>query len=488
MATSSAEKLFIVGGTLLLLSVIASKAASRFGVPSLLFFLGIGMLAGSDGPGGFYFNDPEVVQSLGVLSLIFILFAGGLDTVWTSIVPVVRSGLSLSTLGVLITTGLVGWFASTFLGFSGLEGLLLGATVSSTDAAAVFTVLRERNLSLKGNITPLLEFESGSNDPMAVFLTVGILELITHKASSPFILIPKFFQQMVLGIFIGYVTGKIIISSINRLKLEFEGLYPVLTIAIVLLAYGISQQIGGNGFLSVYICGITLGNGNFLRKKTLILFHDGLAWLMQIVMFISLGLLVFPKQLLTVAPSGILLSLFLVLVARPISVHLSLLTSKFSFNDKMVLSWIGLRGAVPIVLATYPLLAHVEKARMIFNLVFFIVLTSVLLQGTTLQSVARWFKVDAPLKKKFNYPIEYVPTADLKNELIEMFVHASSQAIGKTLIDLQLPSGTLVVLIHRKENVIVPRGSTQIEINDTLLVLADRETLPKIKDTLGQKA
>ncbi len=485
MATNSVDKLFMGGASLLLLSVITSKAASRFGVPSLLVFLGIGMLAGSDGPGGFYFNDPALVQSLGVISLIFILFAGGLDTVWTAIVPVVKSGLSLSTLGVLLTTGLVGWFASSFLGFSGLEGLLLGATVSSTDAAAVFTVLRERNLSLKGDINPLLEFESGSNDPMAVFLTVGILELLTEKSSSPLVLIPRFFQQMILGLAIGYIAGKIIISFINRLKLEFEGLYPVLTIALVILTYGLSEQIGGNGFLAVYICGITLGNGNFLRKKSVILFHDGLAWLMQIVMFISLGLLVFPKQLFAVTLSGLLLSLFLVFIARPLSVHISLFKSKFSFNDKMVISWIGLRGAVPIVLATYPLLANVEKAHMIFNLVFFIVLTSVLLQGTTLQIVARWFGVDTPIKKKFSYPIEYVPTVDLKNELIEMSVSGDSQAIGRTLIDLQLPSGALIVLIHRKENVLVPRGNTQIEVNDTLLVLADRTTLPKVRQVIG---
>lgn len=479
LATDSIEKILIGASILLLFSVIASKAAGRFGVPSLLVFLGVGMAAGSDGPGGLYFNDAELAQTLGVLSLIFILFAGGLDTVWTTIRPIAWSGLALSTLGVLINTSLVGWFASTFLGFSFMEGLLLGATVSSTDAAAVFTVLRGRNLNLKGQIKPLLEFESGSNDPMAVFLTVGILRLMMAPKSSPGALIPMFFQEMILGVLIGFGAGKVSIGIINRLKLEFEGLYPVLTISLVFLTYGITETVGGNGFLAVYLAGISLGNGSFLRKKSVLLFHDGIAWLMQIVMFLALGLLVFPRQLGSVALSGVLLSLFLVFISRPLSVHLSLARSKyFGFREKMVISWVGLRGAVPIILATYPLIAHIEKAQMIFNLVFFIVLISVLLQGTTIPLVARWFKVEESSKPPKKDEIQY----SIESKMTKIKISSTSSAIGKTLVDLRLPEGALIILIHKSGAAVVPSGSTRIEKNDTLLVLATGDTLPKVKE------
>ncbi len=478
-SSASMESRFIAASILLIFSIVASKAAGRFGVPSLLVFLGVGMAAGSDGPGGIYFNDPQLAQTLGVIALIFILFAGGLETIGSLAKPVAWNGLALSTIGVLVSTGLVGWFASTFLDFSFLEGLLLGATVSSTDAAAVFTVLRGRNFSLKGYIKPLLELESGSNDPMSVFLTVSLLKLITQTEVSAWSLVPMFFQEMFLGMIMGIVAGKLSIQGINRLKLEFEGLYPVLTISVVFLIYGVTEKIGGNGFLAVYLAGMTLGNGNFLRKKSVLLFHDGLAWLMQIVMFLALGLLVFPRQLGSVAASGVLLSLFLVFVARPVSVHLALLGAKhFNFREKMVISWVGLRGAVPIVLATYPLIAHVEKAQMVFNLVFFIVLTSVLLQGTTIPLIAHWFRVE---KMK----VEEAVDCPIENQLTRIQVPLRSKVAGRTLVDLELPEGTMIVLIHKNGLVLVPRGSTEIEELDTLLVLADPLMVPKVKEILS---
>ena len=481
---NSLEHYLIIGSTLLLLSILASKASGRFGIPSLLVFLGLGMLAGSDGIGGIQFNDPKFAQNLGVVSLIFILFSGGLDSPWESIRSVSLSGLSLSIVGVLITSSLVGWFATVFFNFSPLEGMLLGATISSTDAAAVLSVLRANNVGLKGRIKPLLEFESGSNDPMAVFLTIALIQLMNHSTDSAWSLIPIFLQQVAVGTSLGWAAGKLGIFLINRLKLEYEGLYPVLTIAFILLTFGITQEWGGSGFLAVYLAGIVFGQGNFLHKKSLLLFHDGLAWLMQIAMFLSLGLLVFPKQLVSIMPLGIALSAFLIFVARPASVFASLAFSRFSYKEKTMISWIGLRGAVPVILATYPLLAGIPKANMIFNLVFFIVLSSILLQGTSIPFVAKWLKVDAEVKPRFRYPLEYVPSGDMKSILSEIHIPLRSPAVGKALVDFRFPKNSLVVLIQRANDVFVPRGGTHIESDDTLLVLAEVTALAAIKKSI----
>nr|MBA3715657.1 potassium/proton antiporter [Pyrinomonadaceae bacterium] len=300
---------------LLLLSILASKASGRLGVPALLLFLAVGMLAGSEGPGGIPFDDAYAAQFLGVVALVFILFAGGLDTAWEDVRPVFGKAVALSTVGVLVTAALVGLFAWGVLGFSPLAGLLLGAIVSSTDAAAVFAVLRARSVGLKGEIKPLLELESGSNDPMAVFLTAGLTGLLVNQNSSVIGLIPMFFQQMALGTALGYGLGRGMVFVINRMRLEYEGLYPVFTLALVVLTYGATASLGGNGFLAVYIAGLVMGNNDFIHKQSLIRFHDGLAWLMQIAMFLTLGLLVFPSRLVPIVGVGLLVALFLMFVA-----------------------------------------------------------------------------------------------------------------------------------------------------------------------------
>ena len=365
------ERVLIISSLLLFVSVIASKGASRFGIPSLLVFLGIGILAGTEGPGGLSFHDYGLVQTIGALALISILFSGGLDTDVRQIRPILKPGLGLSIFGVIFSTLLVGGFANLVLHFGVLEGALLGAIVSATDVAAVFTVLRAKSVSLKPRIKPLLEFESAVNDPMTVFLGTGLLALYSAGDDVGLVgLIPQFFQQMILGALFGYLSGRFIVFFINRLKLEFEGLYPVLTISLILFTYGITQAVGGSGFLAVYVAGIVLGNGNFLKRKSLILFHDGLAWLMQIFMFLAMGLIVSPRELWHVAPVGIALSLFLVFVARPVSVVLCLWPAKFTLKEQIVVSWGGLRGAVPIILATYPLTANLPEAQIIFHLVF----------------------------------------------------------------------------------------------------------------------
>lgn len=474
------EHILLGVSVLLLLSILASKASGRLGVPALVIFLAIGMLAGTDGIGHIHFDNNVHAQSLGVVALAYILFAGGLDTDWKAVKPVLGPALILATLGVALTAALVGWFAITFLGFSMLEGLLLGAIISSTDAAAVFAVMRSKAVGLRGELKPLIELESGSNDPMAVFLTVALIRLISDSSAPVIDLVPSFFLQMGLGAAAGYAIGRFLPWAINRLRLEYEGLYPVFTLAAVLLTYSATTVIGGNGFLAVYVAGIVIGNSDFLHKRSLKRFHDGLAWLMQIAMFIALGLLVFPSELPAVVGMGLAVSAFLMMVARPVSVFLGLSFSKLNWREKSMVSWVGLRGSVPIILATFPLVAGVPNADLIFNLVFFIVLTSVLLQGTSIPFVAKLFKVDAPVPRKVDYPIEFTRTRDMRGDMVELDVAPDSAIAGKPIVDAGLPSGALVVMLSRNREFLVPTGSTVLEPGDTLLMLAKDENLEKI--------
>ena len=484
-----AENILLWGSILLFLSIISSKTSFRVGIPTLILFLIIGMLAGSDGPGGIYFNDPGTAQLLGVIALTFILFSGGLDTKWESIKPVIRNGLSLSTIGVVLTGTLVGIFSAYILDFTIYEGLLLGAIVSSTDAAAVFSILRAKNFGLKGTIRPLLELESGSNDPMAYFLTISMIYLIQNPEASFWALVPKFFIDMILGVTMGYSFGKLMSWILNRIQLNIDGLYPVLVLSLVFFTFSFTERIGGNGFLAVYISAIILGNSNFIHKKSLMRFYDGQAWLMQIVMFLTLGLLVFPGQTLPIMGEGILISGFLILVARPIAVFVSLAFSKdMNFRKKLFISWVGLRGAAPIVFATYPLLADVEYAYTIFHLVFFISVSSVLFQGTTLPYVAKWLHVSVPWKIKRSFPLDIELKEDLKSELIEMDILEDSPAVGKAVVELNLPKSSFIVLIHRTGKYLTAGGDTILETGDHLLLMADsKETVTRIYQSFGVK-
>lgn len=471
----------LIAGVLLFISIAVSRASGRFGVPALLLFLLVGMLAGSDGPGGIYFNNPEIAQSLGTAALVVILFAGGLDTDWQAIRPVLGQGLLLANIGVLISAGLVGTFAVYVLGFAPLEGLLFGAIISSTDAAAVFSVLRVRGINLKHRLEPLIELESGSNDPIAVFLTIGITTLLTVPDSSIVSLVPSFVLQMALGALCGYGMGRLMTFAVNRMRLIAEGLYPVLTVALMMMTFGGTSAIGGNGFLAIYIAGLVFGNRDFIHKRSLMRFHDGLAWLMQITMFLVLGLLVFPSRLPAVAGVGLLAAAFLIGVARPLSVFGALAFTRRGIAEKLMISWAGLRGAVPIVLATFPLLAGVTQAQVIFDLVFFIVLASVLLQGTTIGLVSRWLKLNAPGDSHKMYPLEFVPSVSMNSQLMEIKVQPGSPAVGRTVMALQLPRGALMVLITRDNEGIVPSGSSVIEANDTLLLLIERDSIPQVQ-------
>jgi len=391
---TSLEVLLIIFSALTILSILTIKLSVRFGIPSLVLFLVIGMLAGSDGLGGLYFDNPALVQSLGVIALVFILFSGGLDTEWEGVRPVIWSGLSLSTVGVILTAVTVGWFVSVVQGLSFLEGLLLGAIVSSTDAAAVFMVLRARNAKIPKKLANLLELVSGSNDPMGVVLTIAIIQLLTNPATSFVELVEFFLIQMTVGAVVGIAMGELIRWTLNRLKLELTGIYPVLSVAFALLTYGLTAELKGSGFLAVYLAGLFLRRRPIAHRRSLVQFHDGLAWLMQIAMFLILGLQVFPARLLPIAGIGLLVALFLIFVARPLSVHVALVFSTLSFREQMLVAWVGLRGAVPIVLATFPMLAGIRHADTIFHLVFFIALTSVLLQGPPIPWIARRLQLD----------------------------------------------------------------------------------------------
>jgi len=392
----SIDLTFIIFSSLIILSILTIKLSNRFGIPSLVLFLAIGMLAGSDGLGVISFDNPSLVRSLGITSLVLILFSGGLDTEWSAIRPIVWQGLSLSTIGVLITALLIGVFVAWVQGFSFLEGLLLGAIVSSTDAAAVFMVLRARKTKIPRRLIQLLEFESGSNDPMAVVLTIALIRLLTEPSTSFVELVVFFLMQMVVGTAIGIGMGEIMRRSFNALDLQLEGIYPVLSLALALLTYGLTDYLDGSGFLAVYLAGLVMARKPFTHQQSVLRFHDGLAWLMQVTMFLMLGLQVFPARLVPVAGAGILISLFLIFIARPASVHAALALSPMSLREQTLVAWAGLRGAVPIILATFPIVAGIEKADIIFHLVFFIALTSVVMQGTAIPWLTRMLKIGAP--------------------------------------------------------------------------------------------
>jgi cell volume regulation protein A len=481
------ESLLLLVAVLLLLGVVASKTSGQLGVPALLLFLVIGMLAGSEGPGGIEFDDPWLAQALGVVALIFILFAGGLDTEWRAVRPVLWHGFVLSALGVLVTGALLGAFLHAVVGYSWLDGLLLGAIVSSTDAAAVFAILRARNVRLPGRLRALLELESGSNDPMAVFLTMTVIRLITSPSTSVSDLIGMFALQMTLGAGLGYGLGRAIIFLVNRVRLEYEGLYPVLTLSLVLLTYGATTWIGGNGFLAVYLAGLVVGNSPFVHKRSLLRFHDGLAWLMQITMFLTLGLLVFPSRLASVIGVGLLMSAFLILVARPVSVFVLLAPARMTIGERTMVAWTGLRGAVPIVLATFPLLAGVPGADHVFHLVFFVVLSSVLLQGTSIPFVARWLGLDEPEPRAPGL-LGPLVSGSLREELAELLVSPDSPVAGRPVVDLGFPEGALIVLMRRQGESLVPGGTTVLRAGDTLLVLADREALDRVRAIVERPA
>ena len=474
----------LTAAILLLISIFSSKLSLRYGIPALLIFLGIGMIVGSDGLNIVYFEDYQLAQYLGIIALIYILFSGGLDTKWRKVRPIVLPGILLSTVGVLLSAIIVGYFASLILRVSFLEGVLLGAIVSSTDAAAVFSVLRYNAIGFKYRLRELIEFESGTNDPMAIFLTIGLIHFLTSPDMTWGAFLLLFVQQMSLGLIIGYLLGHAITWIINHANLGYDGLYPVLALSFVPLIYALTDMLGGSGFLAVYLAGLVMGNSNFVHKKSLMNFFDGIGWLMQICMFLVLGLLVFPTEIIQIGFKGLLIAAVLIVLGRPISVFIATLFTGLKMRSRHMVSWVGLRGAVPIILATFPLVHGLEQAELFFSIVFFVVVTSVIIQGTTIPMVARLLHVDTPLKERTRYPLELDSTIDTKAALKEVEIEPLEYACGKLILELNLPDNVLVTLINREGKFIVPSGTTVVQEHDKLLILAAREDIPAIRKLL----
>lgn len=475
--TEMTSNLILLLGSLLLIGVLSTKFSSRFGMPALVFFILAGM-----GLGRFiYYDNAFITQWFGVLALVIILFEGGMQTRMDMVKPVIRPALSLATIGVLLTTFIIGYFAHLILGVSLTEGLLFGAIVGSTDAAAVFSVLGSKNVSKK--ITSTLEAESGSNDPMAVFLTIMFIELIQDPSISIWSKIFSFFWEMGFGLVLGIICGKLAVMLINKINFETASLYPVLAISAALFTYGVSSLTHASGFLGVYVMALVMGNSDLTYRRSILQFNQGFGWIMQILMFVLLGLLVFPSQLPAVAWQGIILSILLILVARPLGVYASLLISKFSFREKTLVAWAGLRGAVPIVLATYPLLAGVPNGHLFFNVVFFIVLSSALIQGTTISSLADKLGLTENIPDQQPSIIELVATGRTTSEISHLTLDKRSCMINREIQDIHLPQSVLITALIRNEEILTPRGNTVLLAGDKVYLLgpkAKREDIRKL--------
>ena len=481
---------FLVAGVLFLMSLVAGALSEKIKVPALILFLGIGMLAGVDGPGGLNFSDAAAANSVGTFALAFILFSGGFQTQWSDIKPIVTQGVILSTLGVLFTAIAMAIPLAMLPMFTYKDAFLLGAIISSTDAAAVFSILRTQKVGVKGALKPLLEFESGSNDPMAVFLTLTAITWLKTPDVPLGELALKFVVQMAAGGAMGYLMGRFACYAIQRLRVTNEALYPVWGISIVLATFGLTETVYGNGYLAVYVCGIVMGGGNFLYKYSLQRFHEGFAWLMQIIMFLVLGLLVVPHEIIDfeVISFGLLVSFCLMFVARPIAVFMCTGFSRFDFREKLFISWTGLRGAVPIILATYPLTEGHPQAAYMFNLIFFVVLTSVMIQGKTLANAAKFLRLDAEVREAKAWTLNFDITPGSGDDVTrEVDLLPDAEVIGRAVKDLRFPDGVTILLINRGDKYLIPKGWTVLEQGDTLLLFGDKAKLVDIEANLARR-
>lgn len=478
------EPILLVVTVLVIISVLASRVSSSFGVPSLLLFLGIGMLAGSEGPGKIAFDDYSLAFSIGSVCLAIIMFDGGLRTSWRSVRPILPLGASLSFVGTVVTGVITGLFARFFLNLSWLEGLLLGAIVSSTDAAAVFSILRARSLSLRGSLKQTLEFEAGSNDPVAIFMTVGILMLMTSPDAGAGSLLLLFLNQAGVGLLFGWLGGKGMRGLINHVGIEYEGLYSVLLLALVLFLFAITSSFNGSGFLAVYVAGLVLSNSEFLYKGTLIRFQDGMAWISQILVFLTLGLLAFPSHLLAVWKEGLALAVFMMFVARPLSVFVAAPGKALRGRERYFVSWIGLRGAAPVILATLPWSVNIPNAEYYFNLVFFVVLISVVAQGISIPWVAKKLEVtEAFVEEPSNDFSGLLPAGFVS---VEIDVNAGGRAENQRVVELDLPPGVLLTSLQREGRYLVPRGDTVITAGDKVWGLARPSNIESLRELFGE--
>ena len=478
MIDISGENVVLVGALLLFVAVMAGKVAYRFGAPALLLFLGVGMLFGLN---FISYRSVEMTQFVGMIALCIILFTGGMDTKFSETKPIIGPGVVLATVGVVMTAFVLAGFVWLVAPWLGIEipfalALLLASTMSSTDSASVFSILRSKKQGLKQNLRPLLELESGSNDPMAYMMTILLISVVSNTSSGVGLgmSVVFFVVQMVVGALSGYLIGRLAVWTINRIKLANHSLYSVLLLAFIFFSFAFTDLIKGNGYLAVYLSGLVIGNHKLEQKRPLTVFFDGFTWLMQIVMFLTLGLFVNSNELLEprVLILGGLVGAFMILVARPLTVFTCLLPfRKFTTKARLYVSWVGLRGAVPILFAIYPLMAHVENAGLLFNVVFLGTIISLLVQGTTVSGMANLLGL-AYEERESAFSVDM--HQDMKSALTEVEVNETMLESGHTLKDITLPENTLVMMVCRDGEYFVPQGKTELKLGDKLLVISDR--------------
>ena len=473
--------LFLLGGLLITLSILGSRLSSKFGLPLLIIFLALGMLAGEEGILGIQFDDYSMAFLIGHLALAMILLDGGLRTRLKTFRVGFKPALSLATLGVLLTSGGIGLLAMWVFDLSLFEGLLIGAIVGSTDAAAVFSMLSGRGINLNERVGATLEIESGTNDPMAIFLTIMLVELLTGEIGGPLDTLLFLVEQFGFGLLIGIGGGWLIARLLSWLDLA-PGLYALLALALGFSVFGLTGAIGGSGFLAIYLCGLMIGNRPGRHLNFILPVHDGLAWLSQIGLFLILGLLVNPSELIEYALPALVIAFALIFVARPIAVVLSVKPFfRFRWREIGFISWVGLRGAVPIVLAIFPVIGGVENATLYFNVAFVVVLLSLLIQGSTLSLMARWMRVEVPVGITPNHrgALGILPENDY-----ELFVYRieNEQLDGQQIRLIRFPSGTLISALFRNHVMLHPKGSTELKLNDTICVISRDEDV----DALNQ--
>lgn len=480
------DQFILLAAILILFGILSSKLSARLGLPVLVLFLLTGMLAGESGIGGIEFDNPIAAHALGTLALALILFDGGLQTPISSVKLVWKPASILATLGVLITAVITGLAAAMILNLSILEGILIGAIVGSTDAAAVFSLLRNAGVHINRRLKSVLEIESASNDPMAIFLTVGLLEVLVNDMKLGVGMLQLFIMQMGIGALVGLGMGWLSVVVVNRIKLVASGLYPIMVGTFGLLAFGIAANLGGSGFLAIFIAGVIIGNHRMVFQRSTYLFHDGMAWLSQITMFVVLGLLVNPEALLDVWMEGLLVAVVLTLVARPLAVAPMLALFGFNAREITLVSWVGLRGSVPIILAIFPLVFDLPGAALIFNVVFFVVLISATVQGATLPIVARKLGLTEMPPAKPAATLEITALNDVNAEIVEYTLGENPRAAGRLLSQIALPDSTVVAMITRDSEVIPPRGSTRLIAGDHLFVVLRPEVRPFVDTVFSQ--
>lgn len=475
----SDAELILAAGVLMALGLAAAKVADRVRVPGLLLFLGLGMLAGSEGLGGVEFDDAELTRTIGTVGLVLILFEGGLTAGWSEIRPVLGSAVSLATVGTVLTAVLAGGAATLLFDLSFLEGLIVGSAIAATDSAAIFAVLR--GSTLRRRLARTLEGESGMNDPVALLLVTGFIDWIEMPDYGLLDMTGALAVSLGLGLVVGLVVGRGASAAFRGLDLPSPGLYPVASLATAALAYGLAEALHGSGFLSVYIAALVLGSGVIPARGTTIAFHQGVSWTAQITLFAVLGLLVFPSGLGEIAPEGLALSAALMFVARPVAALAATALSPLGMRERLMLGWAGLRGAIPIWLATFPVIAGVEDREVIFNAIFFVVVTSTLIQGATFERLAKRLGLTTDEPALPRPVIETGIVRRLGGESFIYVVGAEDAAAGAMVRDLGLPREALVNLIVREGGAIPPRGSTEIEADDEIHIIARREAIPEVE-------